>query len=260
VTESAREREVQLDPADHMDEVVCPVLIYPLDVIALPRSAKPTRFSRASGADTSVALPPKADWWIPLSVSAALDTGRTEREQLQHRLSFSVLPRDATRSAEDYQRLAQAAYVTRDEVTQRKLLHNPGANRNKVVMGWITAYGHYEVIAADRLRFFLRYGRELASDPRTSRPWLEMLMQMVYSADTARVHTPPYHEVALDLSRNAAVMGDSLMARWLTFATYQDAEANAAACRAFLSRYSRRWAIARDSTGAATAYTGPNCR
>jgi hypothetical protein len=261
VTEHSRERLVEIDPHDFLDDGPCAMIVYPVDFVTVPRSPKRVRLRRALSADTSVALPPAAEWWIPLSVSAALDTGRTPRERLRHELSLRTLPRDSTLPLDDYRRLAAAAYAARQWETQMKLLQNPRAGGDKVVLGWLAAGGELPSARQVPFRFLARYGLEVASDPEAAGPWLEVLMRTLTDGRTRGAdRVPGYPDVALALTRNPALLADSVLASRLTYATQWYPEIHADACRAYLARHRSTLVFQRDSTGRPTTTRTANCR
>jgi hypothetical protein len=261
VIEDRREWVVEVDPHDFIDAGPCAMIVYPMDFVVVPRSGKPVRLVHAAGADTSVRLPPVADWWIPLSVSAALDTGRTPRERRRHQLSLRALPRDSTLPLADYRRLAQTAYATRDYFTQQKLRQNPRAGGDKAVLGWLAAANVLPATYGVPRRFLTTYGMEVASDPMAPLPWVEALMKALPAAHAVgQADTFPYADVALELTRNPALLGDSALALYLTYATQSYPGVHASACRAYLSRYPRMLVYRRDGSGQPTTFRTAICQ
>lgn len=263
VFEDQREWVVEVDPHDFVDAGPCASMVYPVDFVTVPRSSKPVRLVRAAGADTSVRLPPAADWWIPLSVSAALDIGRTPGERRRHELSLRVLPRDSTLPLADYRRLAKAAYATRDYFTQQKLFQNPraGGDGDKEVLGWLAAANELSSAYGVPQRFLTTYGLEVASDPTAPRVWLQALMRTLPPAHAvAPTSRFPYSHFALELTRNPGLLADSVLALRLTYTTQSYPEAHASACRAYLARYPRTLVFRRNSIGQPTTFQNANCQ
>jgi hypothetical protein len=261
IIDTSNERVVvlvrEVSPDDGIPRDTCTAMYARIDLILTPRSTKPLRFEVRAGERFSP--PPPADWWTPLSVSAALDTGTSPSQRLARRISRRVLPRDTTLSPTEYEFLAANAYFSKDRDIQSKLMGNPRAMRVKGALGWIAADSGIHPRRRIQLMFLERFGLEVASDTAAPLPWLATLLDIMRSGEVIgpnRVGRFP--EVALALSGNTTLLDSPIHAATLTWGLSYYPEAVTQACRGYQQRYPPTIVVGRDSNGAVWT-TGSNC-
>jgi len=203
--------------------LTCAMMIAPVDVVRLRRSAKPVAFHPVS---EGLAPPPPAPWW---DRPAWADYDRTPPGG--GRVPLAVLARDPRNTEADVREIARRAGAARDGTAAAVLLERPEVGRDAAVLADLA-------LASDRVRrlFVERHLADpgtlaLARDGRTARPVLEMLL--------GAVPEPNDRELVRALGENPAVRGDSALLSWLIVGGGRHRDLCADALRAFLARWPR---------------------
>jgi hypothetical protein len=247
-----RERVAYLDPSPFREELTCSAAVDPFDIVLIPRSKKPLRvvMRDQNGRPTLRYAPPAAQWWVQVSLAAALDTSSDPVRAHARAVSRRTLVLD-TLGPEVYRAISRAAYLEKDEWIRNALAQNPAATRDLETLAWLSSgrpYEHAERKA--RLLLLPRFGLLIGRDSSAPLPWLDAVVESLgyYETDGPN-HTPMYSDVAMALALNPAIHRSRDVLLRLTSNTYRYPQAQAAACRAWAQRYPPSYQIGPDSLG-----------
>jgi hypothetical protein len=265
ISTTIQERVAYLDPTPFRDELTCSGYATPIDAVVIPRSDKPLRvvMRDQAGRPTTRHEPPPAQWWVQVSLDAALDTSTEMVRAHARAVSRRALALDATAEPRAYRAIAHAIYLKSDDwvwVTMRgedwvktALTQNPAATRDLETLAWLSSGEPYSPSKAERnARVLLlpRFGLQIARDSSVPLPWLDALTESLsYQETYGPNHTPMYPDVAMVLARNPEIQGSREVLRRLTMYTYRYPEAQRVACQVWAQRYPPSYQYPPDSQG-----------
>ena len=232
IRERADSIVVEIGSEDDEPRETCEMFIQPVDVVRLPRSAKPVAFHSR----WATPAPPPARWWDRPS-RAELD--RMDRDT---RAAFlAALVRDPRSTLDD---LRQIAERVPDYVTASILVQHPLVRNDPVALLTLMRAGDD---AAGQL-LFERYAHDLARDPETPPDVLRFLIERLDHEMTAN-----HPALARLLLLHPTVRNDRELLRTLARHAQPYPAVFDQACELYLSRWSP-WERARDLQGNPTDY------
>jgi hypothetical protein len=275
ISTTTKERVAYLDPTPFREELTCSGYAQPIDAVVIPRSDKPLRIVMRdqAGHPTTRHEPPPAQWWVQVSLDAALDPSTEMVRAHARAVSRRALALDTTAGPRAYSAIARAIYLKSDDwvwVTMRgedwvktALGQNPAATRDLETLAWLSSGEPYSPSKAERKARVLllpRFGLQIARDSSAPLPWLDALTEsLTYEDAYGRPDLTPMHpDVAMALARNPAIQRSREVLRRLTMYTYRYPEARRVACLAWAERYPPSYQYPPDAQG--RVYTGsPEC-
>jgi hypothetical protein len=226
------------DPSEPLGELVltCMAIAHPVDVVRIPRSAKPVSI-RALSLEFG-----EARWW------AEPDAARIGEQREEERGTFwPAWVRDPRTPPAVVQAIAR--HLTRDDwLLAGLLIERPDVLRDPHTLAALAALEDDAGRDAARI-LFDRHGLRLARDRRTRAAVLRPLL-----AEFTRRDPPPV-DIARALARHPAVLGDAELLRHLIREVYPLEEIRDGLCRAYLARYSA-WEPIRNAEGRDTGQWG----
>jgi hypothetical protein len=200
-------------------EFTCLMIVYPLDVVRIPRSRKPVGFRGGPGWELD-----EPRWWAepdPARIGAEPDH---ERE-----IFWPAWVRDPRTPPAVVREIARRV-TSEDWMLVGLLLERPEVLRDPNTLAALAALERDAGRDARRI-LFDRHGLRLARDRRTPAAILRPLLQEFTHRD------PPPVDVSRALARHPAVLGDAELLRHLIQEVHPLAEIRDELCRAYLARY-----------------------
>jgi hypothetical protein len=226
------------DPSGPLGEIelTCMMIVHPLDVVRIPRSAKPVAVRTAWLAFEEV------PWWSEPDGARIGEAPEEERE-----IFWPAWVRDPRTPPAVVQAIAR--HLTSDDwILAGLLMERPDVLRDPHTLAALAALEDDAGRDARRI-LFDRHGLRLARDRRTPAAVLRPLL-----AEFARRDPPPV-ELSRALARHPGVLGDADLLRHLIREVYPHEEIRDELCRAYVARYPV-WEPIRDVEGRDTGQWG----
>ncbi|HET6763818.1 MAG TPA: hypothetical protein VFH27_09095 [Longimicrobiaceae bacterium] len=230
-------------PVEHPEQLTltCMMVVYPREVVAIPRSGKPVAFHAPPG---WVRTP---TWWWTPSIAELRQMPRDRRTDW-----LLALARDPATPPRMAVALARN-FAAEHDVAAELLMERKEVQRDPAAASAIALADRPR--GALRDRFVRLHGVSMAGAARTPRPVLDLFMEHLDINGGARVRP-----LAESLLRNPAVQGDSTLLGRFTYVAQQFDDLREKACRVYHARWTGRYELLyTDGRRTGTFGTSVNC-
>ena len=258
---TTQERLAYLDQTSR-EALTCSAYVNPIDAVVISRSDKPLRIVMRdqAGRPTKRHDPPPAQWWVAVSLAAALDTSGDLPRTHARIVSRRALALDTAAEPRAYRAIARALYLKVDDWVKTALRENPAATRDLETLAWLSSGEPFsQAERPARVLLLPRFGLQIAGDSSVPLPWLDALTEsLMYEETYGPNRTPMHPDVAMALARNPAIQRSREVLRRLTMDAQRYPEAQRVACHEWAQRYPPSYQYPPDSQG--RVYTAsPQC-
>jgi hypothetical protein len=206
-------------------QLTCDMIIEPIDVVRLGRSAKPVAFHSY---EPGIPTPSEATWWNQPS-SAELD----RMDQAERRVLTAALVRDPATPLSTLVTIVGRLSVNDGEIANDLLRRPDVLASTELLIALARLDKHGGSDAEDVL--VVRHGLALAGDPATPDDVLGMLIEHLRGP-----WTPHHQEVARLLAQNPTVWGTEALLRQFIFLTQNRRDVSGEACKVYVARWISR--------------------
>lgn len=214
-------------------QLTCAMIIEPVDVVRLRRSAKPVAFHSY---EPGIPTPSAATWWSQPS-PAELD----RMDEVERAVLTAALARDPATPMPTLEAIARHLKVG-DGETARDLLRRPDVLASTELLIALARWDRYGGSDAEDV-LVVRHGLALAGDPATPGDVLRMLIEHLRGP-----WTPHHQEVARLLVQNPTIRGNEELLRQFIFLTQNRRDLSGEACKAYAARWLSKENSAPDNT------------